>query len=384
MGELAVHVRCTVENGSAGAFEKEPGMNREMRTRPLLIGVAVNGAEYSSRKYPFIPVTAEQAVNDAQETFEQGARYCHFHAREPRSGDQFVDHEWFSNVRDGMARKVPQAVISFASSRKGLVAGQIQSAVAAAGLIHGELSISQAVELELIRAIGMNSNPDLMTIFTALETKLNSRDESDSQAAAGSYQASATRGYTDPALISAYYQKVRGLYETRGIVPEYEITTMGAMWTLEGLIRANLVPQEPHFVFLFGFSARLPIAQHVFDLCMEFVRYLRGQYSIHPVVSVGAVIQPHLAATTPRGMYEPLEPGKHDYLELLEWALHDDTVDAIRVGLEDTPVHFGHSVTNADLVRLVRRACENAGVEITYDPSLVHQVFHTRCSTPTD
>ena len=353
-------------------------MNREKRTRPLLIGVAVNGAEYSSRKYPFIPVTAEQAVNDAQDAFEQGARYCHFHAREPRSGDQFVDHEWFWNVRHGMSQKVPRAAISFASSRKGLVAGQIQSAVAAAGLTDGELSVDRLVEIELIRAIGMKSNPDLMTIFTALETKLNSRDEGDSQAAADSYQTSMTRGYTDPALISAYYQKVQKLYETRGIIPEYEITTMGALWTLESLIRAKRVPPKPHFVFLFGFSARLPIARHVFDLCMEFMRYLRSQYPIRPVVSVGAVIQPHLAATTPRRMFEPLQPGKHDYLELLEWACSDDMVDAVRVGLEDTPVHFGEHVRNADFVRLVRTECENAGVEITYDPDLVHQLLGTR------
>jgi uncharacterized protein (DUF849 family) len=338
----------------------------------------VNGAEYSPRKYPALPVTAEEAVNDAVKAYEQGARYGHFHAREPRSGDQFVDRTWFDEVRRGMANQAPGMAISFASSRKGLVANQIQSSVAAAQLISPELALDRLVELELLRAIGMDAGPDLMTIFTALETRLNSRDDEDSRAAIGSYEGTATRGYTDPAVISAYYQRVRELYLARGIVPEYEVTTMGALWTIEMLVRRHWVPERAHFIFLFGFSARLPIARSIFDLCMAWVRYLRSEHQVRPAITVGAVIQPHVAATAPRRLNEPPQPGKHDYLELLKWALADDTVDAVRVGLEDTPSHFGQDAHNADLVALVRSECENAGVNVTLDPTRVQEAFGIR------
>ena len=104
----------------------------------------------------------------------------------------------------------------------------------------------------------------------------------------------------------------------------------------------------------------------------------RETYRIRPVVTAGAVIQPHLAAGRPRRMDEPVEPGKHDYLQLLEWAFADDTVDCIRVGLEDTPSHFGKNVSNEELVTLVRRECELAGVTLIRDAAQTTRLFGIR------
>lgn len=73
-------------------------MKQAKRTCPLIIGVAVSGAEDSPRKYPFIPVTAEEAVKDAVELMSKDLVTVTF-TREPCSGDQFADRDWFENVR---------------------------------------------------------------------------------------------------------------------------------------------------------------------------------------------------------------------------------------------------------------------------------------------
>ena len=347
------------------------------RSRPLIIAAAINGAGYSAHQYPQIPVTASQAVTDAVKSHEAGAAYIHFHAREPRSGGQFADLGWFRNVRDEMAILAPDAVISLASSLKGLVANQIQSSIATARLFSPELSNDRLIELQMLRAIGMDANPDLMTIFTALETKILGGDD-DAQEATRSYAEDTTKIFSDPALITAYYQRAMHMYAARNIIPEYEITTMGALWKIELLARKQWIPRRPHFIFLFGFSSRLPISRQVFDLSMAFVRYLRSQYGVDPVVSVGSVMEPRIAAFQPRAMGEPLEAEKHDYIQLLEWTLEDETPDAIRVGLEDTPSHFGENACNAGLVTLIKEECEKAGIAITRDPAFVHALFGIR------
>jgi uncharacterized protein (DUF849 family) len=350
-----------------------------LRSKPVIIGAAINGAQYHPRVNPNIPATAADAVRAALDAHAAGAGYVHVHARERRSGEQFVTLPFFAHVRAELARHAPGLAVSFASSRKGLVADQILSAVAAARLKTPDLSIDQLVDLELLRAIAMDAGPDLMTILTAIDDLMNRAAADDAKAALDSYGSTATSGFTDPELVTAYHRRALRLYEARNIVPEYEVTTIGSLWTLEMLARRQWLPERPHLIFLFGFSARLPLTRPVFDLCMAFARYLRDRHAIQPAVSVGAVMRPQVVTIEPRELGGPLAAGKHDYLELLEWVLGDHTPDCIRVGLEDTPIHFGARVTNADLVALVRETCERAGTPAITDAARVRDAFGLPC-----
>jgi uncharacterized protein (DUF849 family) len=345
-----------------------------LRSNPLAIGVALNGAQYSAKEFSSIPVTPSQAAEQALESVEQGAVYVHTHSREPKSGEQFADPEFFRFVHEELTKRAPQVEKSAANSRKGLVGNQVLSSIAALRLRNSKITTDQLIGCELIRAVGMDTGPDMMTAFTALESKLGAGWENGS--AVETYTSESIKGYTDPGFIAAYYEAVSAMYSQRRIVPEYEVTTMSALWTVESLIRRHLVPKHPHFIFLFGFSARLPIAKEVFDLCMSHVRYLKATYDVDPSVSVGAVIQPRFAASKRREMSQQIENGKHDYLELLEWAMHDETVDCVRVGLEDTPFHFGHEATNAELVALVREECGIRGVQTLFTGTEIRKLFH--------
>jgi hypothetical protein len=61
---------------------------------------------------------------------------------------------------------------------------------------------------------------------------------------------------------------------------------------------------------------------------------------------------------------ETLDDGKHDYLKLVDWVIHSNTPDFIRVGLQDFPLHWGGPVKNDELVRLARLQLEQYGVPL--------------------
>jgi hypothetical protein len=57
-----------------------------------------------------------------------------------------------------------------------------------------------------------------------------------------------------------------------------------------------------------------------------------------------------------------VDGGKHDDLELVEWALHRNPPVFIRVGLQDFPLHWGAPVKNDERVRLACLQLEQYGV----------------------
>ncbi len=341
-------------------------LESERRCRPIGIAAAINGAVTKRTQNPFLPISWMEAAVDAYECGREGAGYCHVHSREESSGEQFADLESNLRFNEKRSQLAPGLVESQATSRRGLIAKQIDSANAACDIYDPHPTMRDRVRNEMIRCLAIEAKPDCATIFTALETKLGSNEE-DSGAAFDTYAESAVKTFRDPQLIAAYYHALRDQMLTRRIIPEYEVTTAGALTTIEGLIRKGLTAPIIHIIVLFGFSARLKMSRGGFDVCMRWVGSMR---KIHPgkiVVSVGAVVPPHTSATVRRSMSEPIEDGKHDYLELLDWALHSDTPDLVRVGLEDSPILWGHPVKNRVLVELVRTQVEMLRVPLMHE-----------------
>lgn len=334
-----------------------------IRNRPLGISVALNGAVTKRFQNPFLPILPAEAVHDAVASWKEGAVLVHAHQREPYSGEQFGDLKWCREFHAGLKAAVPEMVESQATSRRGLVAKQIDSANAALRMMKQWVGIDDLLQSEMIRGLAIDAEPDLGTLFTALETKLGGNAQ-DSDIAAASYAGDTHTSFSDPVLIERYYDALLSKMIEKGIVPEYEITTSAAMPTIEKLIRNGKCAERIHLIFLFGFSAKLEISADEFASSMDWAQRIRSIHNGPVIVSVGAVIPPHVSAGSERAISDAITAGTHDYLELFDWAFHSNVPDLVRVGLEDCPLHWGKHVTNSELVRLARMECENARVPV--------------------
>src|SRR5207253_7838617 len=123
-------------------------------------------------------------------------------------------------------------------------------------------------------------------------------------------------------------------------------------------------PKNLYILFLFGYSARLPIDRHQYERAMHWVAELERRAGLRAHVTVGAAIVPRSAALKHRRRGTALAAGTHDYREVFEMIADDDRVESFRIGLEDVPELFGHQTTNTELAAHARELCDEYGVRV--------------------
>jgi len=76
---------------------------------PLIITVALTGAEVKLSDTPYLPITPEQIAKDAIECYHAGARIAHIHVRDS-NGDPSADINLFKKVKELINKEVPMLV----------------------------------------------------------------------------------------------------------------------------------------------------------------------------------------------------------------------------------------------------------------------------------
>jgi uncharacterized protein (DUF849 family) len=311
------------------------------------------------------------------ETYSEGARYFHVHARNPNTGVQFANLQWYQAVLDGARAQIhPRLPFGVATSRKGEeVEATISAIREAARRRHGgAASVDDWVEGELARAVGIHACPDAVTSFTAPEILAGRRSLARAAIAASLASYPAHVRWTKPEIVRGYYRRLREWANRLSVRQEFEITTAEAYSAIEDIASDSSLGIDRclHVVFLFGFSSRLPISREAYEVALGWVESLRQATGVDARISVGVVIPPHRAAAHPRtGGSATAGSRRYDYEQVLAWVLEDDRVDAFRVGLEDTPVLYGKPRSNAWLVRHARTLVQAAGVTVETDVSMV-------------
>lgn len=207
-----------------------------MRKTPIAISVALTGARYSPSRYSelgklaeHMPVSPAENLVDANLCDQEGATYFHFHARNIETGRQFASCHWYDSVANGMRVQVPDALLSFGSSRKG---AEVKQAISR----HGESA----------RSIGLMARPDAFTNFADIELAAYENEG---------------RHFTSSRLtqscIKEFYQQTTRAMEELKIVQEVEITTLPKSFkVLESLRKEFNHKSKLHIVILLGLGQR--------------------------------------------------------------------------------------------------------------------------------
>jgi 3-keto-5-aminohexanoate cleavage enzyme len=80
-----------------------------VKLEPLIITVALTGAEVKVSDNPYLPITPEQIAKDAIECYYAGARIAHIHVRD-NEGNPSSDINLFKKVKDLINKEVPLLV----------------------------------------------------------------------------------------------------------------------------------------------------------------------------------------------------------------------------------------------------------------------------------
>lgn len=352
------------------------------RTRPPIILTApLTGAAFSSTLYTKMPLTPEQVAEDAKRSFNEGARAIHYHARDPQSGLQCADVELYRRVRELLNRCISDVPISFASSRKGRVETDIQRELMRlnARSPHRENSPENLLQAELVRLGGLEANPDSFTSFSPPEILMMGEiAHPDRIVALESYSELTRRSWRDPLVMQSYYRYLVGRARSNGIQEEMEITTAKSFSVVEQIAADPSLglPSELRIVILLGFSAHLPITKAAYEDAVSRALAIGQSAGVRVHITVGAAIHPNAAHPGPeRRPGEPLPPGKHDLMEVIELVANDPRIESFRAGIEDSPVMYGEQKSNAQLIRHARSVFESLGVEIELDVAETRRIF---------
>jgi 3-keto-5-aminohexanoate cleavage enzyme len=85
-----------------------------MTAKPCIICVAITGSLPRKEHNPAVPITVEEQVESAQESFEAGASIVHCHVR---NDDQTptTDPERFARLKEGLQKHCPGMIIQFST-----------------------------------------------------------------------------------------------------------------------------------------------------------------------------------------------------------------------------------------------------------------------------
>ncbi len=331
-----------------------------------------------------MPIKPREIVADAQASYTAGSRYMHVHARNPETARQSANPDDYARTYAGIRRHFPGILLSGPTSRKEDVGKKLDAAMAELNKLGKGASPEMIAKVELLRAKpAMDGEADMLTIFTEPDILSDNMLEGISEGKMSG------QGRHHPDSIRHYFGKLAKKMNKRGMGFELEITHLQGLKTVETLVDAGYLNldnpnKKVHAVVLMGFSQGLPIKKATFLEAMGRIDDLQAKTGLHFVVSVGAVIMPKDAATTPRDRGERLPEGKHDYREVIDWVVEYNEearasgavpVTIFRSGLEDTPVLYGVPQTNASLVEHVRDLLAEHGIVPEQDLGKVRELL---------
>ncbi len=352
------------------------------RTKPLILSTALTGVRFSPwRKDPEtgkslpiastklaknMPVTPSEIEQAAENSYNNGARFIHVHARNPETGEQFADLAYYMDITQRIRHTCPGAIISYPTSRKGEVEQQIeQKRRKFEGKLDRPLNPGEQARLEAaIRPIGMEACPDTITSFTVPEMKMFGELKN----AVGVENVS---GWTDPKIMQQYYQTTIDRAAELGVNQEIEVQTLGQFEVMRKVFDFGGMNGPMHLVLLPGFSNGFQITRKDYEIALKSVEDFQSYTQLPVTVTCGAVIVPPMA----KASRHDLSNNKHDYREVFNWIAEDNRVDVFRTGIEDTPVLYGRDQTNEDLVKHAAYLCNVFDIPIETDPNIVRDRF---------
>ena len=352
-------------------------------TNKIVLATALTGARYSpwllkdtkdvalDPKFyaQHMPITPEQVTQDVRGSYTYGARFFHVHARNPQTGAQWANLDWYDKVAQGIREIDPNVVISFPTSRKMEVGKGIEDRLKLLEMIQKNSPgrVDRAYAEFKVRGVAVEAHPDTLTTFTVPEVTMlgNLKNRLGVEE---------TPGWTDPEVMKLYYEFLIQRTKELGVMQEIEITTMGQFDVLKRMAESGKYHMDApmHFVVLLGFSDGLPIDKKTYEVALKEIEDLRKGVEHPAVITVGAVIPPQKAKKESSIRFEP---GKHDYHEVMQWVTDDHRVGLFRVGLEDTPELYGKQRKNAELVAHAAEFFDKKGVEIVTDAHVLREAF---------
>ncbi|MCX7758284.1 MAG: 3-keto-5-aminohexanoate cleavage protein [bacterium] len=170
---------------------------------PLIITVALVGAEVSPEKNPNIPVKCEDIAKQAIECYHLGARIAHIHVRE-EDGTPSSKIEYFKKVKELIEREVPM-IVQFTTG--------------------GAVGMSEEERMEPLKL-----GPHMATLNLG------------------------TMNFGDDVFINtkSYIQSLALRMKKLNIKPELEVYDLGMLEMVEYLVRNGYVDEPVHVDFVLG------------------------------------------------------------------------------------------------------------------------------------
>ncbi len=179
--------------------------------QPLIITVAVTGAEVTREHNPNLPITPEEIVESAVECFDAGARIVHVHVREPETGKPSSSPELFKQVLQGIKSKRPEMIVQFSTG--------------------GAIGMSEEE-----RMAHLSLKPEMATLNMG------------------------TMNFGEEVFFNPlpYIRKLAERMLELNIKPEVEIYDLGMIATAKRLIKEGLLKEPVHFDLVMGVPGGIP------------------------------------------------------------------------------------------------------------------------------
>lgn len=357
-------------------------MSRSMQKPPatrkqLLLGCAMTGAKYTSHNHKTtgdpildfissggaIPNDLRRLAAEIAEIHQAGCRYIHLHARDPETGEQTCDPTIYHLYGIIARQHAPDALLSFGASRNGPQVGatvanegewaRVRQAAEPLGRGGAHFVTTQAaIELQVARDmqrqgyVAFDEETGDYRVLKDLSGYVPSRGAEKIDLGVHSTEGGRDYGASSAAVQHMTMRQVirerlhLGLpFEVEWIqnaasrfLTEYTVHTM-----VPGIAEAGRL----NITILFGFSAKLPFPESYEDFrrVVEHARAV-GNDRLKVSVTCGAAILPKRArlamGVIDVGPMAGMPGGPAE--RLIAWASQPDSgVDAVRVGLEDTP-----------------------------------------------
>lgn len=366
----------------------------------MIVGTAVTGAKFTPRNHrrtrsPLLDAAASGAtikhrltdvVEEAKALSDLGARYWHFHARNPRTNEQSTDNRIYQHVSTALQEYDNSVAISFGASRNGeevkesiRTQGEWERVSQSALPLHlggaHFVTTQAAVELQIVMDLERQngrltrdfvSSPSFSEVVRAYVPSVRVQPatiEVFSTTHGSSY--GSTSAATQLATLRESIRARNHLYLPHEIEwvqrdRSYAATRFSILDPKTGLGSSG----QLNVTLLFGFSPDLPFPK-TFDEFLDVVMLAKSLEEVGPnniklrvSISVGAAVIPQRLAEVCVPMDVGEDSGKvvGPLQRIVGYACQPNApVDIIRAGLEDTPFRFdpenGMSLaTNEDLV----------------------------------
>ncbi len=187
---------------------------------PCIITVALCGSVPRKEHNPAVPISVEEQVESAHESFEAGATLAHIHARNPDQTPS-SDPEFFAEVQAGLKKHCPGMIIQFSTGGRG-----------------------RAMEE---RGSMLHHRPDMASLAT------------------GSVNFPSIVYANPPDLIDHLAAEMLK-YDVK---PEIEIFDLHMLYNAGKLVERGLLKPPVHVQFVFGIKNALPAERRILDFYLE-------------------------------------------------------------------------------------------------------------------